>query len=129
MLKYVAITTAILLGYLYFGPTKTAVRPALLQIPKTKAQALKNTKPFVSHLGVSSHAPQSNLTNLNTFHNTEKKFTYPEIQKMIVNDDVCALNKLIHEMSAKGDAPIYVDALFEALNLDNYKELFGVEGP
>lgn len=128
MLKYVAIIVVLIGGYFYMGQSKSEVPKTLPQLPKTRSQALKIVKPPVASVAVQptrTPPPTSEQRSLPT----EKKYTYPEVQKLIASDDVCALKKLMHEITTKGEAPIYIDALFEALNLDSFKDIFGIEGP
>lgn len=125
MLKYVAIATAVLSGYFYWNKPKASAR-ALPPAPISKSVVRARTPSAgPAPQNVTSVAPVAPAV----IDNKSKIYTYPEIQKMIVNDDVCALNKTITDMANKGDAPIYIDALFEALNIDGFKQLFGVEGP
>lgn len=126
MLKYIAIVAVVIAGYFYLDKPKASSRN-LPTTPPTRSVAVAPTpKPVPQPTIMPSAAPVPTPVVLD---NKEKVYTYPEIQKMIVNDDVCALRKFIVESTAKAEAPVYIDALFEALNMDGYKQLFGVEGP
>lgn len=129
MLKYAAFALILIAGYMYFDRPSKSQAAALPQIPKTRSVVVPKTPrrpiavaPAKSSTGMASTAPTLQ-------HNKDKVYTYPELQKIIVNDDICALNKIVSEISSKGETPIYIDALFEALNIDNYKDIFGIEGP
>jgi hypothetical protein len=128
MLKYVAIATAILAVYFYWNKPNASARilpttPMTKSVTHARTPSTGQTAPVAGAVN-----PAATSTNV-VIDNKNKIYTYPEIQKMIVNDDVCALHKAISDMANKGEPPVYIDALLEALNLDSFKQLFGVEGP
>ncbi|MCB9073187.1 MAG: hypothetical protein H6623_06165 [Bdellovibrionaceae bacterium] len=55
--------------------------------------------------------------------------TYPEIEDLIKKDDVCGMAKIINSMKHDDQSPVFIDAFFEHVGLDQYKDLFGVQGP
>lgn len=128
MLKYIAIAAVILAGYFYWNKPKASAR-VIPPTPTTKSVVIPRTPSRGQIPQMAAVAPSAMAPTQVILDNKNKTYTYPEIQKMIVNDDVCALHKTVIDMANKGDAPVYIDALFEALNIDGFKQLFGVEGP
>ncbi len=127
MLKYIAIVAFLLGGYYFWNKQKShATAAALPPLPQVKVAIRKQAtrKPVLepTPTSVAAQVPVDLGAN-------KKEFTYPEIQQLIVNNDICALQKLIADIGSKNEDLIYIDAFLEATGLRELKEMIGINSP
>jgi hypothetical protein len=60
--------------------------------------------------------------------NRKKQTTYPEIQALINNDDVCGMIKLVYHNNLDVRERTFIDAFFEHIGKESLKEIYGVNG-
>lgn len=128
MLKYVACAVLIIAGYYLLGRSQEEGAPHDLRprMPNTRVTAERTPEPKNIRQLRTSEVVKAEVKLI-----TEEKaqeFTYPEIQKLIANNDVCALKKLVDGITGEEDR-IYIDAFLEATGLSDLKSLIGINGP
>lgn len=129
MLKYVAILVITVAGYYYWNKhdlqQARATLPALPKVRIAKPLTAPRNPAKAQARAASASIKAPDITQ----DSGTQEFTYPEIQKLIANNDVCALHKLLEDIRNKDEEWIYVDAFLEATGLREFKDLIGVNGP
>lgn len=128
MLKYIALVVLAITGF-YYWKKPAANGMTLPQTPRVHVAKAAVRKPRPVSSKVRASTSPSNVAPPVAASQAGAPYSYPEIQKLIANNDVCAINKLIQDISSKGEDLIYIDAFLESAGLHDLKDVIGINSP